>query len=64
VANTRTRVLSFVLIALAKRIKVEEGAFIPGGMNMPATALQVPSEFVTKWQEIVDLLHYSRSRRW
>ena len=23
---------------------------------MPATALQVPSEFVTKWQEIVDLL--------
>ncbi len=25
-------------------------------MNMPATALQVTSEFVTKWQEIVDLL--------
>jgi hypothetical protein len=25
-------------------------------MNMPSTALQVPSEIVTKWQEIVDLL--------
>jgi formate hydrogenlyase transcriptional activator len=25
-------------------------------MNMPATALQVPFEIVTKWQEIVDLL--------
>src|SRR5260370_20779253 len=25
-------------------------------MNMPGTALQVTSEFVTKWQEIVDLL--------
>lgn len=41
---------------LAKRIKGEEGEFIPGRMNMPATALQVPSEFVTKWQEIVDNL--------
>ena len=25
-------------------------------MNLPSTALQVPSEIVTKWQEIVDLL--------
>src|SRR5260370_18638742 len=25
-------------------------------MNMPVTALQVTSEFVNKWQEIVDLL--------
>jgi hypothetical protein len=25
-------------------------------MNMPVTALQLPSEIVTKWQEIVDLL--------
>ena len=25
-------------------------------MKMPVTALQVPSEMVTKWQEIVDLL--------
>ena len=25
-------------------------------MNMPVTALQVPSEIVTKWQEFVDLV--------
>jgi hypothetical protein len=40
----------------AYAIKVEVAAFIWWRVNMPASALQVPSEIVTKYQEVVDLL--------